>query len=403
MSNSLTIATITAVLEARINSLLDANGLSGFEVTVDHPRGTEPEPGVYIKPYRIAANPGLRNADLPTRRSEGSTSMRPQLAVDVDVLLTFVGEPGTYDPERLAGLIMTDLHTHPSLGRQEIKNFLLGLPQGHVLATSDLGDQLERVRFTPLPLDLEGLAKVWGLFGLSIYGLSVAYQACVLLDADVRPTSPLPVLRTGMQLVPNVAPVITSLASSSFSQALAQIGDTLVVNGAGLRGPSTWLRLGDALLELGPADVGVDRLTLLLDAGLGLRAGVLAVQVVHRAELGPPADPLRTIAQSNAMALVLLPRVIGTPSAGGSGPIELRVEVAPLPALGQEVALILDPLAGGSQIESRVFSIDGAELVFVLPSLAAGEYLVRVRVDGAISLLEVGPDQTFHAPKVSVA
>ncbi|MFV8748933.1 DUF4255 domain-containing protein [Nannocystaceae bacterium ST9] len=403
MSNTLAIATITALLEARINALLDGNGLSGFDVTVDHPRGDDPDSGVYIKPFRIAPNPSLRNDDLPTRRSDGSTSLRPRLAIDVDFLLTFVGDPGTYDPERLAGLVMIDLHANPVLGRQEIKDFLAGLPQEHVLAGSDLGEQIERIRFSPLPLDIEALSRVWGLFGLSIYGLSVAYQANVTIDAALRPTTPLPVLRTGMQTIPSVAPAIAALSSSGFGQALARIGDTLIVRGTNLRGPSTWLRLGATLLELEPASLGTDRLTLALTAALGLRAGVVAVQVVHRAELGPPADPLRTVAQSNAMALVILPSVIGTPTASGPGPIEVRVELVPLPELGQDVALILDPLAGGAQIESRTYSIEAAELVFVVASASVGDYLVRVRVDGAVSMLELGPDQSFQSPKVSVA
>jgi hypothetical protein len=401
MSNTLAIATVTAVLEGRINALLNGNGLAGFTVVVDHPKGDSPGPGVYIKPYRVVPSAALRNADLPTRRSEGSVANRPRLAIDVDVLLSFVGEPGTYDPERLIGLLMTDLHAHPSLGKQEIKDFIAGLPADHVLGDADLGDQLERVRFTPLSLNLEDLSRVWGLYGLSVYGLSIAYQVGpLLLDAEVRPTLPLPVLGTGLQVLPNVGPAITSLRSSSFSQPLARIGDTLIVQGTGLRGPSTWLRIGETLHELAPADVGVDRLSLVLDAGLGLGAGVQAIQVVHRAELGPE-DPLRTVAQSNTMAFALVPNVVGSASASGAGPVEVRVEVVPLPALDDDVALILDPLAAGSQVESRVFSIDGNELVFVVPTLTAGDYLIRVRIDGAVSLLGIGPNQTFDSPKVT--
>lgn len=404
MSNTMAIATVTAVLEGRINALLNGNGLAGFTVVVDHPKGDSPGAGVYIKAYRVVPSAALRNADLPTRRSEGSVANRPRLAIDIDVLLSFVGEAGTYDPERLIGLVMTDLHANPSLGKQEIKDFISGLASDHVLKDADLGDQLERVRFTPLSLNLEDLSRVWGLYGLSVYGLSVAYQVGpLLLDAEVRPTMPLPVLGTGLQVVPNIAPSITSLSSSGFSQPLARIGDTLIVRGTGLRGPTTWLRIGEALHELAPADVGTDRLNLVLDAGLGLQAGVRSIQVVHRAELGPLPDPLRTVAQSNTMAFALIPNVVGSPSASGAGPVEVRVEVVPLPGADQDVALILDPLAAGSQIESREFTLDGSELVFVVPTLAAGEYLIRVRIDGAVSVLGIGVDQTFDSPKVTVS
>lgn len=403
MSNTLALATLTAVLEGRINALLNAAGLAGFDVVVDHPKGDAPDPGVYIKPYRVVPSAALRNADLPTRRSEGTLVNRPRLAVDIDLLLSFVGDPGTYDPERLAGLIMMDFHANPSLGKKEIENYLAGLPSEHVLEGADLGDQLERVRLTPLALNLEDLSRVWGLFGLSVYGLSIAYQAGpLLLDAEVRPTSPLPMHATGFVVVPNVAPVITSLRSSSSSMALGQLGDLLTVHGTGLRGPSTWLRIGEALVELASAEVGTDRLSLLLEPGLGLQAGVRMVAVVHKAELGPPSDPWRIVAQSNTVPFALLPKVSGTPTASGTGPIEIRVVVEPLPGPDQEVALILDPLVPGSQRESNEHAIVGNELSFSLPSLAAGDYLIRVRIDGAVSMLGRGPDGAFNSPKVTV-
>jgi hypothetical protein len=403
MSNTLGLATLTAVLEGRITALLNAAGLAGFDVVVDHPKGESPDPGVYIKPYRVAPSAALRNADLPTRRAEGSLLKRPRLAVDIDLLLTFVGEPGTYDPERLAGLVLTDFHANPSLGKQEIKDYLAGLANDHVLEGADLGDQLERVRLTPLALNLEDLSRVWGLFGLSVYGLSIAYQAGpLLLDAEVRPAAPLPVQATNFVVVPNIAPVILALRSTSSTQALGKIGDVLTVQGTGLRGPSTWLKIGAQEIELANTDVGTDRVTLLLDGTLGLQAGVRSIQVIHKAQLGPVSDPWRVAAQSNAMAFALLPKISGTPSASGAGPVEVRVAVEPLPGADQEVALILDPLAGGTQQERREFTIDGNEVVFEFPSLTAGEYLVRVRIDGAVSLLVVGMAGTFDSPKVTV-
>ena len=403
MSNTLAIAAVTAVLEGRITALLNANGLAGFDVVVDQPKGEGPDPGIYIKPYRVVPSAALRNADLPTRRSDGSVSTRPRLALDVDILLTFVGEPGTYDPERLAGLVMTDLHANPSLGRQEIKDYISGLSAGHVLSQADLGDQLDRVRFTPLVLGVEELSRVWGLFGLSLYGLSIAYQAGVLLlDAEVRPSVPLPVLNTEFLVSPGVGPIVNEVSSSSFRQPLARIGDTLNVKGTGLRGASTWLRFGALLLELAPATVGDDRLSLVLTSALGVKAGVQALQVVHRAQLGPPADPLRTVAQSNTVALGILPKITGTPSVSGAGPVAIRVRVEPLPAAEQEVALLLDGLPAGGQVETRDFEVDGVELVFRVPALAAGDYLARIRIDDTLSLLELGAGGSFDAPKVSV-
>lgn len=399
MSNTLAIATLSAVLEGRIKTLLNTSGLAGFDVVAEHPKGDSPDPGVYIQVYRVVPSAALRNTDLPTRRSEGTLAQRPRLALDVELLLTFVGEAGNYDAERLAGLVMTELHANPSLGKQEINDFMAGLPPEHVLEGADLGDQLERVRFTLLGLNLEDLSRVWGLYGASSYGLSVAYHAGpLLLDAAVRPATPLPVLSTGLQIVPSVGPSLLALSSSSSSQPLAQIGDTLVVRGSGLRAPITVLRIGELEQPLTLADVSQERIQLVLDAGLGLLAGVHAVQVVHRAEIGPPSDPLRTIAQSNALPLALVPKVLAA-SANGS---TLSVEVVPLPTSEQDVTVTLDPLPSGTQLSSTDFAVNGNALDFTMASMSAGDYLVRVRVDGVTSLLVLGPSQMFESPKVSV-
>ncbi len=406
MSNALAIAAVTAVLESRFTTLLNANDMAGFDVAVDHPRGDSPNAGVYIKPYRIAPNAALRNMDLPARTADGAQLRKPRFAAELDLLISFVGDPATFDAERLAGLVLTDLHARPVLMPQEIDDFLAGLPGGHVLASADLGEQLERVKLTPLALSLDDLARVWGMCNQPHYCLSIGCQASViLLEADVRTTVPLPVTTRGLHVMPGIAPRVAQLVSSARNQPLVAVGETLIARGAGLRGASTWLRIGGALIEVPDAAARPHAIELPLDPALGLRAGVLALQVVHRVVLGPPADPYRTAAESNALPFALIPTVTpnqpnAIPTADG---LSVRLDVVPLPAAGQDATLLLDRIGGGERTESRSFELDGDVVVFAVDPLPAGDYLVRLRVDGAMSIPVLGPGGVYDSPAVSVS
>ncbi len=405
MSNTLAIATVTAVLESRITALLNDHGLAGFEVFLEHPKGDDPDPGVYIRSFRIAANPALRNMDLPSRRSDGTVSTRPQLAVDVDFLVSFVGDPTTYDAERLAGLVMTDLHAHPILTANEIDEFLNGLPGNHVLVEADLGDQLERVKLTPISMSVEDLGRIWGLTNQAFYPLSVGYQASVvLLDAEVRPHASLPVSRTGLHVVPGIAPRIETVSSSARRQPLVAVGDNLVVRGSNLLGPTTWLRIGGQTVQLAVDAVTPTSITFPITDGLGLLAGVTSVQVLHRVDLGEGSDPFRTIAGSNAIAFALIPLVtLDQPNAlVTSGGLEVRVELIPKPSVDQDVALVLNRIGGKEHSESSVWTFDGDVAVFQVPGMPVGDYLVRARIDGAISLPELDSNGVYAQPAVSV-
>ncbi len=404
MSNTLAIATVTAVLEARITALLAANNLSGFAVSTTHPT-SEPDPGVYLKLYRIVPHAQLRNLDLPTRREDGSVSTRPRLALELHFLFSFVGESGTYDAERLAGLVMTDLHATPVLTQASIRDFVDGLAADHVLARADLGDQLERVHFTPESLDLENLARLWTMLNQSYYGLSVSYQASVvLLDADVRAGESLPIAATGITVVPSVAPRLRRAHAEGSTQPVVAIGQTLVVEGSGLRGASTWLRIGGQTFAVPATALRPGAIVFPLTGALGLRAGVVALQVLHRVDVDESAvEDLRDGPESNALAIAIVPTVTPvsvTPLGGGR--FDVRLTVAPVPDATQQVELQLASLSGSARIGTTLWRLVAGDVVFTVAGLASGDWLARVRVDGAASLPTLGAGGSYDAPAVTV-
>ena len=160
-----------------------------------------PAAGVNIFLYQVTPNPAWQNADLPTRRADGSLLRRPQAAIDLHYLLTFYGEDATLDQQRLLGATLLELHAAPVLSRDVVRQV-----QNHVpfLNESNLADQIDLVRVTPANLSLEDMNKLWMTFPNVDYVLSIAYVAgVVLIETDDEPPGPaLPVLRRRVLAVP---------------------------------------------------------------------------------------------------------------------------------------------------------------------------------------------------------
>ena len=399
MSNALAVAAMMGVLEARVAGLL-VDSLAGFDTFIDHPRGDDPSAGVYLKPYRIAANPSLANTDLPTRRADGTLVKRPRLAIDVDVMFSFVGQGSTFDAERLAGLVMTSLHADARLTAQEIGAFMAGLPGGHVLAEADLGDQLERVKLVPLGLSLEDLSRLWGMTGQSQYPLTVAYRAsAILLEPEVDTVTALPVTQApGIFVTPTAAPRLVEVRSSARRQPLVATGEALVLIGGSLRGRVTQVEIGEHTLDVPDADARPARVAVTIPDTVP--AGVAPVRVVHRVDVGAPGDPLRNAGESNALPVAIVPTVgLASPNATAVPEgIEVRLTVVPIPDPAQDVTLLLDRVGGGEHVASTQWTLDGTTVVFTAAAPAAGDYLVRLRVDGASSI----PSNNLDSPAVAV-
>ncbi len=401
MSNTLAIATVTAVLQARLRTLLDDNGMAAF-ASAAQPPGSDPDAGVYLHLYRVLPNPALQQQTLPTRRADGSLAMRPRLALMLHYVLTFVGNTDNtdFDAERLAGLVMTELHARPILHPDEIATFVAGLAPSHVLFDADLGDQLDRVRITPLALDLEDHSRLWGLFNQSYHGLSVAYEvSVVLLEDQVHPTTNLPVATPQVTVFPASPPQLRAAVSSAREQPLVQIfaagsGDeeSLLLRGNALAGDRTLVRIADQEFEIPVAEVADDQLQVQLSDALGLAAGVVAVQVRHEVDVDPDGGgSFRPAGASGTVAVALAPTIAAAgPATADSGDHLVDLDVVPVPGADQDLRLLLD-LAGDSRASSDWELVGGTTVRFRVAGLSAGSWLLRLTVDGATSLLDGGP------------
>ena len=429
MSNHLAIATVTATLAHVLQEAVQED-VTGATVSYLRPDGaTGPAPGakVNIYMYQATPNPSWRNSDLPTRGGAGALMQRPRAALDLHYLLTFYGDEKDLVPQRLLGSTVRAIHSQPVLTREKIRETIKNVALN--LGNSNLAEDIELVKFTPATLSLEELSKLWAVFFETQYTLSMPYQASVvLIETDQTPSSPLPVLERNVYAVPFRAPVIDKIALDAPGEGPITAESNIVISGRNLRGQVTLVSFSGS--QLGPAAPGsVSDTEIKVKLPADLRAGVQAVQVEHQFFMGSPAVGHRGF-ESNVAAFVLAPIITDPtpPSFTVANPDpkpisgQVRVRFKPQVEKSQRVRLMLNEFNAPPTRPAHVYvfdaplnkgitppDVDTSRIRFHVADVAAGDYLVRVQVDGAESVLERDTDSThpsfnqFIGPRVTIA
>ena len=207
MSNYLAVATVTATLRNKLAQALSLqDDIQGAVVRVGRPaqsiEQTRPTVNLYL--FQVTRNAAFRDADLPTRTGDGTLTRRPQVALNLNYMLTFYGDESSYEPERLLGKTVSYVHARPVLTRQDIDAVVS--QNQRVLGDSDLANQIEQVKFTPIYMDLDEIHRAWSVFFQLPYTLSVFYQASVvLITADDQPSQVCTVTDPRVTVQPNMA------------------------------------------------------------------------------------------------------------------------------------------------------------------------------------------------------
>lgn len=403
MSNALAIATVLGTLNMRVQNLLNGAGLTGFSVNNGHPQ-QNPSNGIYMSLYQLLPSAGLRNMDLPTRGHNGDLRSRPVLPMALRILFSFVGDENNLEPERLAGLVLSDLHARPIITPGEIEAYLGTLAPSNPLGPSDLAQQSERVKLSPVTLDSEELSRIWGLFGQNVYALSMAWEAsAVLLDGSM-PTSPSrPVSDVGLVVAPAPVPRLTAVVEETSRQPVVEVDSTLLVEGSDLISETSELVIGAARRTLAPDDLVDGRLRIAIASIIGVRAGIQPVIVEHTFVVpGASEGGARPGPVSNAIALMVRPQ-LGVITAAAEPPPSsehnVRLVTTPIIEVEQNCELILDGSNG--RYSSRDFARDGDDIVFRFSGLVAGNYRVQLTVDGATNMPTRSAD-VYDGPTVTV-
>lgn len=412
MSNYLAIATVTGTLQQVLSSA--AAVVPGAKVSTTRPDGAAPaakDPAINVFLYQVTPNPAYRNADLPTRRANGQLVQRPQAALILHYLLSFYGDENNLEPQRLLGAAVRQLHAQPLLTQQNIVQTLANPPYDTLLATSNLADQVDLVRFTPLGLSLEELSKIWSIFFQSPYVLSVAYQgSAVLIETDEVAQAALPVQSRNLYVLPFRQPLIDRVISTAGEFAPIFASSTLQIDGKQLQGDVTFVLLGG--IERAPLTIGEKQITLAVPADL--QAGAHGLQVIHKLLLGspPPGTPHRGF-ESNVATFILRPQIAlpivktTVPDPQGGAPLPaLQLNVDLTIGKTQRAALLLNSTAAINSAAHSFLapprSADATSITVAIPGVGAGQYFVRLQIDGAESPLDLDPASPGFGPTVNL-
>jgi uncharacterized protein DUF4255 len=409
MSNFLAIATVTAGLSDMLQTAILAD-VSGATVTTLPPDNSGvPSVGVNVFMYQVTPNPAWRNTDLPTRRANSELVQRPRAALDLHYLLTFYGADGQLEPQRVLGSVVRTLHAQPILSRDAIRT-TIAKASFSFLAKSNLADEIELVRFTPLTFSLEELSKFWSITFQTPYRLSTGYEASVVLvESEDSTHAALPVRRRNLYVVPFRQVLVEDIGLADGSAEFIGPESTIAIRGRQLRADLVEVHIGDAVVTPDRDKTSDSEITIKLPAGL--RAGVQGLQVVQPRLMGTPPVAHRGVS-SNLAPFVLHPAIVSTAVAAN----EIAATVKPRVGKTQRATLLLNELNPPSTRAPRAFSFEATPRKpadppdtdtprFPFSGVPAGDYLARVQIDGADSALVPDPDPNqprFIGPKVTI-
>jgi hypothetical protein len=262
------------------------------------------------------------------------------------------------------------------------------------LATSDLAEQVEAIKVSPARMDTEELSKLWTAFQTN-YRPTAAYLVSVALIESALPArSPLPVLRRGPEdrgarVPPDLTPPFPTLVAvlPPHRQPSVRLGEILTLGGFHLDGePGDHIevmakhpRMAAAVkLELLGSPTATELRAQVPNDPDSLPAGTYALTVGYQKN----GHIYRT---TNQLPFSLAPALI-QPSAkrDSKGRVTLEVKCTPHVWQGQRASLLLND----REAIAGPFKGDKTDtLAFTFGDIPAGDYWVRLRVDGVESLL----------------
>jgi hypothetical protein len=267
---------------------------------------------------------------------------------------------------------------------------------------------------------LDDLSKVWSTFFQAPYRLSVTYKVTMItIEGEDSLKKALPVRdRSFGGILPFPAqPVVEQVASDLGRLEPILTTTTLHVIGKQLQGVMTQVRLSG--FEATPVSVSDSQIIVALTAfpADSLRAGVQGLQVIHRQHTSSSATRLSTV-ESNAIPIVLRPTIqqVRLTNLQGQGDEPrsalLRLQTDVMVGVKQRVVLVMNEWSTeqpvGYQFEANPRGADTNEITVSLQGVKSADYLLRLQIDGAESLLGIDPDASsptynwYSSPKVRI-
>lgn len=404
MSNYLAIATVTAALKKILEDI--GSDVPGATVTAQPPDTivSPSQDGLNLFLYQVKPNNGYSNFDLPARNPDGQLVNRPLLGLNLHYLITaYTSNSNDMQAHKIVASAMRILHEKPVLTRDVIRATISAQSD---LANSDLADQLELIKVTHEPLSLDEITKLWSSFFQTHYRISIAYQATlVLIESKQEPKPTLPVQRRLVYTLPFKQPVIDRTEPQIVEKTA---NARLTIIGRNLRSDRVAVQFGDLDPEIPQSNDVVTDDQISIPVPQELTAGIRPVRVIHQQMLGSPEVEHRGY-ESNIVAFVLAPRItkindvdiLFSPLVGVNRNTDLVIEFEPSVTPEQKVAILVGNHS--FPVPQRVLtSAPAKELSIGIPAnFTTGIFLVRLRIDGAESLLKYENNELV-GPKIEL-
>jgi hypothetical protein len=442
MTTAAGIAAVTAVLKDLLsNGLIDRNiggAVGDVAITAQAPdridaAGTASQLNLFL--YLVSRNQGWANAGYPSRDASGELISAPHLALDLHYLLTAYGAKDLH-AEILLGYAMQLMHEMPVLTRPAIRNALsptLLVDNGDIptglrdLFQSGLADQIEQIKICQTFLSTDEMFKLWMAFSAPYRPTAAYHVSVVLIESERQGRSALPVQQFTVNAVSMRQPVIDEIRSRAATNLEFEAnqpirsGHEVALIGSRLRANTMQVFVGD--LEVTTGVVTGDR-QISFPLPATLPAGIHAVHVSHLLDIGILPTPHRGV-DSNAKPLILNPSLSNiavtiTQNSSGADTLprkgEISVDVVPDVGRDQRVTMLLNernpPLPSvrpprAYRIEAPSRNIPGAPtqsgtLVIPFEDVLPATYLLRLRIDGAESPLDVSTTGQYDGPTAAV-
>ncbi|MEH2008609.1 DUF4255 domain-containing protein [Nostoc sp.] len=421
MSNALSIATVTAVIKNLLENGLVSDAIvasvGDVVVTALPPDkiqvGSDERAQINLFLYHVTQN---RNVDWISQEYRSSyttsntNSTNPPLALDLHYVLTAYGTKD-FQAEILLGYAMQMLHKLPNITYETIENALKNAAETNTssvfsqaitgLSISNLALRVGRMKVSPAFLSMEETSRIWSALQTN-YRPSATYQvSMVLIESDSTDKSEVLDLMLS-------EPVIEKVTMPAQPEAHITIGSTLLIQGKQLRGDITKVRLSNIDKLFTPFDVQNTQVSLQVPP---LPAGVQTVQIIHETVV---RKEQHNLVESNVMAFVLHPKItvetLHVTSLQGNDrdlrSIDISVKFSPKVGKDQRVILQLNQISKNEPMAYSCLASTQTEdtdtIIIPLKNIKAGEYLVRVKVDGAESPLYKNQSGEYDSPRITI-
>jgi hypothetical protein len=367
------------------------------DVALDQISGTRLN--VYL--YHLSENAFLNNQEIPGNGHPGAYG-HPPLSLNLHYIFTALAHTETGgDADMQAQLVLGDamrvLHDFPVISA----NLMQLKSPGKTILNLSLLDEFEQIKLTLQPKSLEEISKIWTALPRVNFRRSVTYEVSVVqIESQQQRTSGPPVRQRRVYALPLRSPQIDEVfvQPAPFPGAriaAAQEGETLRITGQNLQAPDTFVTIDGIPVAI--AALKDTQIDIVVPPGQ-FAIGLHSLQIVQKIALTtiqgqPPA--LHNAFSSNVVGFQLLPTLTGPVSPGG-GPGVISVPVAPAVTARQQRMLLLgDRVVPGVPTQPSDPSTNN--VLFQLPQppnepIPSGAYLMRMRIDGAESRLQVDTD-----------